>query len=161
MSLSVTTNKVQYAPNGATTVFAFAVPFLANSHVVAVLTTNGVDATLSQSGDYTVTGAGGPSGGNVTCAVAPAAGTVLTIKRVVPYTQLATYVANTAFPAQSHEQALDLLTMAVQQLAEQMGRCLQFQDGSTVSISAVLPSVPTRANKKLAFDANGALTAVA
>lgn len=161
MSLSFISNKIQYLPNGATTVFPFQPPFVSNAHVQVIKTTAGVDATLAETTDYTLTGAGNPAGGTVTCLVAPAAGTTLTIKRIVPYTQLATYVANSAFPAASHEQALDLLMMAVQQLNEQLSRCIKFPNGELAGVNTLLGDVATRTNKKLAFDGSGNITFVA
>ncbi len=161
MSLSTTASKVQYSPNGSTTVFPFALYFLDAAHLVVTLTdATGVDTLQVITVNYTVQGVGTTSGGQVTMNVAPASGTTLTIKRVVPITQLVHYVPTNSFPATTHEQALDRLTMVCQQLAELFGRCVQFQDGETVAVSPVLPNKTARANKTLAFDGSGNLTVI-
>jgi hypothetical protein len=163
MSLSNQSSKVQYVPNGIVTTFNITFPFLQNSHIVAILISGAdptVQTTLVLGVDYTLTGAGDPSGGVLTTigAISPIpANSDLTIKRVVPLQQLASYIANDAFPSATHEQALDILTMITQQLAEALTRCLMYNEGETVGLNAVLPTAVNRQNKTLGFDAFGVL----
>ena len=111
-----------YAGAGTTGPFTVGFRFLENSHLQVIKTsTLGVDSTLTLTSDYTVTGAGGTSGA-ITLTSALAVGEKLTVLRNVPFTQQADYVQNDAFPAESHERALDLLTMQTQQLAETVSR---------------------------------------
>lgn len=111
-----------YAGAGTTGPFTVGFRFLENSHLQVIKTsTLGVDSTLTLTSDYTVTGAGGASGA-ITLVTALAVGEKLTVLRNVPFTQQADYVQNDAFPAESHERALDLLTMQTQQLAETVSR---------------------------------------
>ena len=113
--------------------------FLADSHLLVIRTSSaGVDTDLAITTDYTVTGAGGSSG-TVTLVTALAIGESLTIARNVPFTQLADYVNNDAFPAESHEEALDLLTMQTQQLKNIGDRSLSLPV-TAVGVSTELPA---------------------
>lgn len=128
-----------YAGAGTTGPFTVGFRFIANAHLRVIRTTTaGIDSTLTLNTDYTVSGAGG-STGTVTLTSALALGEKLTIVRDVPFTQNADYVPGDAFPAESHEDALDLLTMQTQQLAEVADRTLTLP--ATVSgVSAELPA---------------------
>ena len=81
------------------------------------------DSTLILSG-YTVDGIGDPSGGDVTFTTAPPAGVTVTLLRVAPETQQVDYQPYDSFPAETHEDALDKLTMISQQLQEQIDRAV-------------------------------------
>lgn len=127
-----------YAGAGTTGPFTVGFRFLSNSHLQVIRTsTTGVDATLVLSTDYTVTGAGGTSG-TVTLIVALAVGESLTIIRDVPFTQEADYVNGDSFPAESHEDALDLLTMQTQQLKDGLDRSLTLP-ATAVGVNTELP----------------------
>lgn len=127
-----------YAGAGTTGPFVVDFPFLEDGHLRVVKTdTDGVDTVLTLNVDYTVSGAGGSSG-TVTLTDPLAVGEMLTIVRSVPVTQEADYVPNDPFPAQSHERALDKLTMIAQQHSEILGRVLQFPESLT-GLDPVLP----------------------
>lgn len=156
MTISTTNVRIQYAGNDVTT--AFAVPFLffVNSHLVVKSTDeDGNDTTLVQGVDYTVSGAGSPSGGTVTTTTAPVTDSVLTIYRDVPYTQLVDYIQNDSFPAQTHETALDKLTMLCQQIKDLLARALVYPITEPTTTTSELPTATDRAEKVLAFDADG------
>lgn len=126
MSLSTQVSVIQHNPNGITTSFAYPYYFLEASHLVAVLTVDGEDQEpFILNTDYTVTGVLNPAGGAINFGVAPAAGTKLTIYRNVPITQLVDYVVDDNFPAETHEQALDKLTMICQYLAALLDRTVR------------------------------------
>lgn len=138
-----------YAGAGTTGPFTVGFRFLENSHLQVIRTsTIGVNATLALTTDYTVSGAGGLSG-TVTLVVALATGEKLTIIRAVPFTQDADYVQNDAFPAESHERALDKLTMQTQQLDEEVGRALTLP-ATSPAVSTVLPDA--QANKLIGWN---------
>lgn len=153
MTVSSQTSRQAYTGNGATTVFAVPFYFLANTDLVVVSTTGGVDTTLTLNTDYTLSGAGNPAGGTLTATTAPATGTTLTIYRDPPLTQLTDYQSNDPFPANSHELALDRLTMISQRLKDQVTRSLRLPDGDASGASGVLPA--PSANKILGWDAAG------
>ncbi|MBE9515967.1 MAG: hypothetical protein IME93_03200 [Proteobacteria bacterium] len=133
MTVAATTNKVSYAGNGLTTGFAFSFPIFAESDMVAILINDstGVEVTLSLTTHYSISASPWSSGGTLTMVTAPASGETLLIKRVLPLTQGTDYVENDEFPADSHENALDKLTMICQQLEEEDSRTLTISAGSS------------------------------
>lgn len=153
MTVSATTSRADYTGNGATLAFTIPFYFLDNTHVKIIRTTisTGVPTTLALTTDYTLSGAGSGSGGTATMVVAPTTDQRLAILRNVPLTQLTHYVPNDPFPAATHEQALDQLTMEVQQINETVGRALTL-DASVVNASGALPA-PT-ANAFIGWNAN-------
>lgn len=154
MTVSSSTAKVSYAGNGSTTVFAVTFRFLANSHVVATLRdANGAETTWVENTNYTLSGAGAASG-TLTATVAPASGETLVITRDVPRTQETDYGENDSFPAETHEQALDKLTMLAQQVDETVARAFVVPISDTAP-SLEMPIDSLRASKFLAFDATG------
>ena len=60
-------------------------------------------------------------------------GETLAVLRDVPLTQVADYQANSAFPAEVNEDALDKLTQITQQLNERLDRSLQLPASSTTT----------------------------
>lgn len=135
MTVSASTSRSDYAGNGSTTAFATGFRFLQNSDLRVILTIDatGVETAQVETTNYTVTGAGPDAGGTVTMLVAPASGETLTIKRDVPLTQGTDYVENDAFPAEAHEEALDKLTMIVQQQQEILDRTLKLSEAQQSS----------------------------
>lgn len=154
MTVASTNSKAgPYAGAGTTGPFAVDFRFLEDSHLQVIRTSAaGVATTLTLTTDYTVTGAGGTSG-EVTLVAALAVGETLTVLRNVPATQETDYVQNDAFPAESHERALDKLTMIAQQQSEILSRAITVPTGESSVPS--LPAAADRANTLLAFDANG------
>jgi hypothetical protein len=134
MTVATSTSKSgPYAGAGITGPFTVGFRFLENSHLQVIRTsTSGVETTLVLTADYSVTGAGASSGA-VTLVTALAVGEKLTIIRNVPFTQDADYVQNDAFPAESHERALDKLTMEIQQVKEATDRSLKVGPSSSTS----------------------------
>tara|TARA_B100001057_G_scaffold115661_2_gene114180 strand:+ start:2779 stop:7521 length:4743 start_codon:yes stop_codon:yes gene_type:complete len=155
MTISSTTTKNQYAANGSTTVFAYAFKIFADADIKVIVTTAaGVESVKSLSSDYTVSGAGSSSGGNVTFGTAPANGETVTLLRNVAITQSVDYVANDAFPAEAHEGALDRLTAIAQQQDSIIDRSIRVPQ-SDGSATLVLPNKATRAGGFLSFDSTG------
>lgn len=135
MTVSSTVDRVAYSLNGATT--NFAVPFywledadLLVTHVTFDTSGSATVTTLTLNSDYTVSGAGNPTGGSITTSTALSAGNgdQIIIKRNLSAVQPTSYPPNTPFPSSSHEQALDRLTMLVQQLSEQNSRQFTIAD---------------------------------
>lgn len=155
MTVETTTSKAgPYA--GAGTVGPFPVPFrfLDASHLQVTRTdASGMNTVLELGTDYSVQGVGQNTGA-VTLLAPLAAGFKLTVLRNVPATQEADYVQNDAFPAESHERALDKLTMLVQQQGEMVSRALVVPP-TDAAVSMELPSAAARARRYLSFDADG------
>ena len=145
-----------YAGSGTTGPFTVNFRFLANSHLRVIKTsTTGSEATLTLGVDYSVTGAGGASG-TVTLTSPLLTGEKLTIVRNVPLTQETDYVVDDSFPAESHEQALDKLTMIAQQLAEEVDRAVKVLPSSTDDPDALIASVKTSEQNAAASAASAA-----
>jgi hypothetical protein len=153
MTVSSDVNKITYAGNGSTQVFSVNYYFLADSHLqVVLITTAGVETVQTLTTNYTVTGAGNEAGGSITMLVAPPTGVSVVIQRVVPATQETDYLANDPFPAESHERALDKLTMLVQQNERENDRSLKIPLSAVPTTSTELPA-PV-GNKLLAWNSN-------
>jgi len=141
MTVSTTQSRIGYNGNGATTVFAFPYRFLESTDLTVTLVradTTQVVQTLNT--DYTVTGAGDDAGGTVTMVVAPASGQQLVIVRAVPLTQETDYISGDPFPAESHERALDKLTMIAQRLESLISRSIRLSDADLLVTSTILPA---------------------
>lgn len=153
MTVSTTTSRADYTGNGVTTAFAVPFYFLDNSHLIVYRTviSTGVSTTLALGTDYTVSGAGVGAGGTVTLTVAPTALQKISILRNVPLTQLVHYVPNDPFPAATHEQALDQLTMEMQQVQEQLNRSVKVAvTDTTTNPDSLISSVVTSASNAAA-----------
>lgn len=160
MTVSSTTTKSSHSGNGSLDTFAYAFKIFADDDLVVIIRTNstGAETTKTKTTHYTVTGVGSASGGNVvfTSGNIPTSGETVVIKRSLTLTQSTDYVANDPFPADSHEDALDRLTMIAQQQQEVFDRAVVLPETDTASTT--IPSSTARANKYLSFDSNGDFT---
>ena len=159
MTVSSTTARVSYSGNGSTTAFSVPFYFLDQAHLKVVLrSSTGSETVQVLSTNYTVSGAGNPAGGTVTMGIAPASGQTLVILRNAPLTQLVDYQPNDPFPAETHERALDQLTMESQQLNEAIGRSIKLSSTNTMTSTEFTVGATARANKVLSFDSSGELS---
>lgn len=163
--INSTTNKISYACNGSTTDFLFAFAVNSSSEIIVVLRadTAGTDTTLIEDSDYTVTFTGSSApyvGGKITTTSAYASGNTLFICRSIVLTQITDLVENDDLPADTLEDRLDTLTMQIQDLQEQINRCLKLPitDGTIVT---ELDDKVARASTYLAFSSAGVPTATA
>ena len=137
MTVSTTTARVAYAGNGSTTAFTIPWPFLSAADLrVIKRASSGVETVFTIGADYTVTGAGSANGGSLTLASAPVTGETVTILRDPVIVQSTDYLPNDPFPAESHERALDLLTMAAQRLDDRLDRALVLAESDTPGTGA-------------------------
>ncbi len=155
MTVQTAQSQQNYDGNGVTTSFGVPFRFLANSHIFVSL--QPVDRTLPvipwiEGSDYTLTGARNQNGGTITATVAPGAGTILIIQRIVPLTQLIDYRANDPFPEESAENGLDQLTMAVQQVSNDVANSFRLPSYIT-GVSTLLP--PPLPQSPLVWAADG------
>lgn len=125
MALTTTSNKAIHDGNASATVFPYTFPILDASHLTVIYTdADDAETTLSAS-EYSVTGIGGRSGGSVTYPLTGspiATGTKLTIVRTVPYTQTTVLSNQGGYYPEVVEARFDQIYMAMQQLAEIVGR---------------------------------------
>ena len=166
MTITTQSNKVSYSPSGSQTAYPFSFPIFDEDHLIVYReTAAGVVSTLTLGVDYTVSTATNPgepipwpSGGTVTTTSGYSDGKIVLVNSV-PATQETDYTEGAEFPAESHEAALDKLTLIVQRALETASR--SFQIAETDSGSPILPSAAARAGLFLAFDANGDVTVAA
>jgi hypothetical protein len=155
MTITTTTLRAQYNGNGVTTSFAVPFEFLEGSTVKVILTSvAGVDTVKTLTTHYTVTGGGTvqPATGSVVMITPPATGEKLTILRAQPLTQAASYSEGDAFPAKTHEKALDRIDMQVQMLSERSNRALKLKETSANS-DLVFPE--PEADKVISWNSDG------
>ena len=133
MTVSSVESKALYAGNGSTASFSIPFMFLREEDIELVLSTGQGERVLTRSTDYSVSGTGEQTGGLCTLTAPPAQGEVLVIRRNPAMVQEVDYVENDAFPAATHEAALDKLTMICQALAERLDRTITFRVSSAVT----------------------------
>jgi len=154
VTLSTTTCRASFAGSGTTGPFSFSFPFTDDTEITAFKVTDNVITDLLSS-EYTLTGKGTATGGTLTTTSVVPSGTTLVIMRVLPLTQTTDLENNGAFYAETHESTFDRLTMQIQQLQEQINRCLRFpKDGADQELTS------GRAGCYLSFDANGSVAYV-
>lgn len=153
MTVSTTTSRNDYVAIAAQTIFPYTFKILYDSDLEIYI--DGVLKTLST--HYTVSGAGG-SGGNVTFLTPMVGGEGVAIIRNIPLTQDTDYVENDPFPAETHEAALDKLTMLVQQVDNRSLRSIRIPETDSTGTLTELPVNTARASKFLAFDTDGDVT---
>lgn len=154
MTISSQTIRNDYTGNGSTTVFPYTFRILAASELkVVVRDDNDVETTKVLNTDYTVSGVGTASGGNVTFMTAPVSGYVITIISNAPYTQTTDIRNQGSFFPSVHEDAFDKIVRRVQQLREKLTRAFQLPESVSASnVDTTLP-VPA-ANKVVAWNEN-------
>jgi hypothetical protein len=162
MTVASTTNRKSFSGDGVTTSFGTSpvVFYESTDLVVEVFSSAGAATTLTAGTQYTVSG-GSTTGATGTVNLAggtapygaPAVGTTLLIRRVLPLVQEADFVNNDINDAEVSETALDKLTMIAQQISETSDRGVAIPAVETATDAlTVLPF--DRASKYLAFDAN-------
>ena len=162
MTVSSTTTKNSYSGNASTTVFAYGFKIFDDDDITVIIRTDstGAETTKTKTTHYTVSNVGNSSGGNVTFTSGntPASGETVVLIRDTARTQLTDYTPNDPFPADSHEDALDKLTLITQELEEELGRSLKLSPTNTMTSTEFTVGATDRANKVLSFDASGELS---
>jgi len=142
MTISTTASRISYNGNGATTAFSFPYRFLANGDLTVIkVAADGTETTLTLNTNYTVTGANEDAGGTVTLSVAPLSGQRVVIFRSVSITQEVDYITGDPFPAETHERALDRLTMVAQQQQDAIDRSAKLSETSTADADTLIANI--------------------
>lgn len=155
MTISDTTPRVQYTVGGGgQTAFTvnfqfFAVTDLAVYNGATQLTYAASPADATQ---YSVTGAGDPSGGTVTLGAAVASTTV-TIVRDVPVARSTDFPPSGPFQIDSLNDELDKFTAMIKEREDDIGRSVVAPDTDPTTIDLTLPVKADRLGKLLGFDA--------
>ena len=162
MTISSTTTKNSYSGNGSATAFNYTFFIPTNTDIqVIVRSSTGTETVKSEgtgSTNYSISGVGSASGGTVTFVTAPTASETVVLRRNTAKTQATDYVANDPFPAESHESALDKLTIIGQDLQEQIDRSIKLSRTNTMTSTEFTVGSTDRANKILAFDSSGEIS---
>jgi hypothetical protein len=161
MTISSTTVRNSYDGDGSTTTFTYQFKIFQDSDIqVIIRSADGTETIKTITTHYTVTGAGASNGGSVifTGGNIPTNTQKVVLRRNIPQTQAIDYIANDPFPAESHEEGLDRATMAIQQLQEEVTRSLKLSKTNTMTSTEFTVGASARANKILAFDANGEIS---
>ncbi|WP_312296730.1 tail fiber domain-containing protein [Atlantibacter hermannii] len=133
MTVSTEVNHNEYTGNGVTTTFPYAFRiFQASDLLVITSDTNATLRTLTLDTDYTVSGVGSYSGGTVILSAPLGNGCSISIERDLPVIQETDLRNQGKFFAEVHEDALDKLTMLIQQVWS--GFSLALRKPSTISI---------------------------
>lgn len=148
MTISSETNKVTYTGDGSTTVFPYTFKILDEDHILVQLKniSSGALTTQTITTHYTVSGVGTSTGGNITFLTAPSSAYKVVLTRDVPATQETDYEEYDTFPAASHEEALDKLTMIDQQQQEQIDRSIKV-DPAVAGFSGQILGTPAAYNQ--------------
>lgn len=151
MTVSSTDNREQYTGTGSTATFSFPYIFFEDADLVVETTViaTGIKTTQTLDGggdyDYTISGTYDSaqqaylSGADVVLNANLPATHRITIRRVLDITQGADYIDGDGFPAETHERALDRLTLICQQLSETIDRAVVLPSDTTLS-SITIPS---------------------
>lgn len=137
MTIVNQTSSIQYAGDDNATTFSF--PFLLPDEVNLVVTltdSGGTDTVLVLDTDYSISGVGVEGDGEVTYPISGsplATGETLTIERSIPRTQETDFSSQGTFRAQAHEDAIDKLTMMVQDVARSTGATSVSGPGSSTN----------------------------
>lgn len=142
MTISTTASRISHNGNGVTTAFSFPYRFLTNADLTVIkVAANGTETTLVLNTDYTVTGADNDAGGTVTVGTAPLSGQRIVIFRSMGITQEVDYITGDSFPAETHERALDRLTMIAQQQQDAIDRSAKLSETSTADADTLIANI--------------------
>lgn len=147
---SETKRSPNYVCNGSVTNFSVPFYILDEDHIAVyhLVAATGVQTLLTKTTDYTVNNVGVPAGSDIDTVVTYSSGIEIVIIRAVPLSQLKDYTPNDTFPAESHEQGFDKLTMLIQQQQEELDRSFRVPEASIIS-TPILPSLINNAGKIL------------
>jgi len=161
-SVTDTSPTTTAACDGSNTTFTFDFPILATSDLVVVLRTvaTGAESVLTETTDYSVSATNndylsGP-GGTVTTESTYSSAYTLTILRDTPDTQ-ATVLRDTGeLRLSAMQEALDKATMLIQQLQEELDRCVKIPRSE--SLTTMLDDSVSRASMVVGCDSAGNMT---
>lgn len=157
MTVESAVNKIIGSGNGVTTAWPFVFKIYSASHLSVSYTDLTGDEVILSPVTYTVAlnaDQDASPGGTVTYSPAIATGTKLTITRIVSYTQTTDIKNQSAYYPDVLEQALDLVVMQVQQLAEKVARSILLSPSQS-AIGELQSTDAGRANMLVGFDSSG------
>lgn len=141
MTISAAGSRIEYSASGGQTTFAY--PYRINASTDLQVYQNA--SLLLINSQYTVTGVGSPTGGNVILVVPAVAADKIVMLRRMPIQQTIDYIDGDVFPAQAHEDGLDRIVMMMQQVQEITTRCLQINAALSFGLTGLELPFPTTA----------------
>jgi len=164
MTVSVQTSRTSaVGTNTAGQQVSFTFPVSATSEITVKtrVTATGVEATLTETTDYTVTLVdSGESGGTVALVDALAVTSECHIERTTAKTQTLDLTQGGDFDAEDIEDGLDRMCKLIINNADKLNRALHAPSTDATSIDMELPNSIDRASQYLAFDSDGEPTVV-
>ncbi len=160
MTVSSTTTRNSYTGDGSTTVFAYTFKIFDDDDITVILrtTATGTETVQTKTTHYSVSGVGSAGGGNITFVTAPTAAQTVVLLRQTAQTQTTDYTPNDPFPAASHEDALDKMTLIIQDQQDELDRAIKLSRTNTMTSTEFTVGASDRASKVLAFDTSGELS---
>jgi hypothetical protein len=127
------TPRVQYVATAGQTEFPYPFPIFDEDDLRVY-----VDGTLqTKTTDYTVSGVGNDNGGTVTFTSALSGDEVVTIYRETEIARTTDFQQNGPWRSTSTNDELDRITVILQELKAEIGRCLRFPKIATVASDAI------------------------
>lgn len=165
MTVNVTTAKSgPYSGNGSTTEWPFDFKVFTADQIELIITETATgDETVVTSDDFSIpdTDLGTNDGGNVTYPTSGspvASGYTVTVRRVMPMTQLIRSRNQGGQFPEVQEKVWDTLAMGLLQLKEEVDRSIKYQVADSATRTSEIPIDSIRAGKAVIFDANGNVT---
>jgi hypothetical protein len=143
--------RIVYTGSAGVGPYSFTFPVLVNTDIAVYKNTT----LLTLTTDYTVTISGTTGQGSVTLVVAATGADRITIVGARSIERSTDFVTGGDFFANTLNTELDSETIFIQQIAETAERALRAPVTDPTSINMTLPLNTVRANKTLAFDADG------
>lgn len=159
MTITNTILRNDYTGNGVATVFNFTFIVLneTGGYTIQVITTDlsGIETIRTQNVDYTVQ-LNDNGLGTITFTTAPLLNHKITLLSNVPNTQETDYIkaGTDKFPAESHEKALDKLTLICKQFTERFNRIVSLPKNSNLS-NIEFPINPNNSNQVITINNDG------
>ena len=158
MTVSSVNTKNSYNGDNTTTSFAYTFPIHSTAELQVIeRSALGTETVKTLTTHYTITD-NGSAGGQVVFGTAPATGVTIVLLRNTNLTQETDYISNDPFPAETHEGALDKLTLQIQEVQEEVDRSLKLSRTNTMADTEFTVGSTDRAGKMLGFDTSGELS---
>jgi len=158
LTVSSLNTKNSYNGDGSATSFAYQFPIHSTAELTVIeRAANGTETIKSLGSHYSITD-NGASGGNVIFSTAPISGVTVVLLRNTNLTQEVDYIENDAFPAETHEAAIDKLTLQIQEAQEEINRSIKLSRTNTITSTEFTVGSTDRAGKMLGFDNSGNLS---
>ena len=133
MTISTLVVKNSYNGDGSATQFAYQFPIHSTAELKVIERAADGTETIKVLGTHYSIVDNGSAGGQVTFGTAPASGVSVILLRDTNLTQETDYIANDPFPAETHEAALDKLTLQIQEAQEELDRSIKLSRTNTMS----------------------------